>query len=66
MASACTPPVKFVCKRFVDHAVALEPALPAECFRHDIKPEMGFAAGPVSGMALVRCGFILDIADFPA
>jgi hypothetical protein len=47
-------------QRCVNHAVALDPALSAEGFRHDIKSEMGFAARPVSGMALVVMGFILD------
>lgn len=47
-------------QRRVDHAVALDAALSAKRFRHDIEPEMGFAAGPVSGMALVVMGFILD------
>ena len=44
----------------VDHAVALDPALSPKRFRHDIESEMGFAARPVSGMALVVMGFILD------
>jgi hypothetical protein len=47
-------------QRRIDHAVALDPALSAEGFRHDIESEMGFAARPVSGMALVVMGFILD------
>ena len=51
---------KLTCQRRVDHAVALDPALTAEGFRHDIESEMGFAARPVSGMALVVMGFILD------
>ena len=37
----------------VDHAVTLEPALPAKSFRHDIEPEMRLPAGPVSGVAFV-------------
>ena len=44
----------------VDHAMALDPALSAEGFRHDIESEMGFATRPVSGVALVVMGFILD------
>ena len=51
---------KLTRQRRIDHAVALDPALTAEGFRHDIESEMGFAAGPVSGMALVVMGFILD------
>src|ERR1700675_955445 len=52
--------LEFACQRRVDHAVTLDPALSAEGFRHDIESEMGFAARPVSGMALVVMGFILD------
>jgi hypothetical protein len=44
----------------VNHAVALDPALSAEGFRHDVEAEMGFAARPMAGMALVVMGFILD------
>ena len=43
----------------VDHAVALDPALPFEGVRHDIDPEMGLPARPVPGMAFVAVGFIL-------
>jgi hypothetical protein len=42
-------------KRFVDHAVALEPALPAERLRHNMHPEMSFPALPMPG---VLVGFI--------
>ena len=45
-------------KRFVDHAVALEPALPAERLRHDIYPEMSLPALAVSGMPNVLVGFV--------
>ena len=45
-------------KRFVDHAVALEPALPAERLRHNIHPEMSFPALPIPGMPGVLVGFI--------
>ena len=51
---------KLPSQRRVDHAVALDPALSAEGFRHDIESEVGFAARPVSGVALVVMGFILD------
>ena len=51
---------EFTRERRVDHAVALDPALSAEGFRHDIETEMSFAARPVSGVALVVMGFILD------
>src|SRR5580704_18972903 len=52
--------LKLARQRRVDHAMALDPALSAEGFRHDIESEMGFAARPVSGMALVVMGFIFD------
>jgi len=42
----------------VDQAVAREPALAAECFSHDMDPEMGLAARPVPGVAFVAVGFI--------
>src|ERR1700674_497629 len=44
--------------RRVDHAVALEPALPPERLRHDIQAEMALAARPVAGMAFVLVGFV--------
>ena len=52
--------LEFVGECRIYHAVAFQPALPAEGLRHDIESEMGFAARPVSGMALVVMGFILD------
>ncbi len=45
-------------KGFVDHAVALEAALPAERFRHDIYPEMRFPALPMPGVPGVLVGFV--------
>ena len=48
-------------KRRIDHAVARKPALPPEGFSHDIDPEMGFAAFPMSGMTLVAVGLVLDL-----
>src|SRR6266508_3694361 len=42
----------------VDHAVALEPALPAEHLRHNIHPEMSLPALPMSGMPRVLVGFV--------
>ena len=56
--------LKLVYQRRVDHAMAFEPALPAEGLRHNIEPVMGLAARPVSGMALVQMGFILDMHAF--
>jgi len=52
---------KFVRQCRVDHAMPLEPALPAKGFRHDIESEMRLAAGPVPGVALVPMRFILDM-----
>ena len=52
--------LKLARQRRINHAMALDPALSAEGFRHDIESEMGFAARAVSSMALVVMGFILD------
>ena len=54
-------PLQLVRKRRIDHAVALDPALPMEGFRHDINPEMSFAALTMSGMTLVAVGLVLDL-----
>jgi hypothetical protein len=45
-------------KRFVHHAVALDPALPMEGIRHDIHPEMSLAAFPMTGVSGVLVGLI--------
>src|SRR5262249_29120209 len=45
-------------KRFVDHAVALEPALPAERLRHNIHPEMSLPALSMLSMPGVLVGFV--------
>lgn len=45
-------------KCFVDHSVALEPALSAERFRHNIHPEMSLPALAMSGMPGVLVGFV--------
>ena len=45
-------------QRGVDHAMALDPALPFEGRRHNIDPEMGFAAGPMAAMAFVQMGLV--------
>ena len=52
---------EFTRKCLVDHAVALDPALSAERLRHDMNPEMGLAARPGSGVALVLMQFIHNI-----
>jgi hypothetical protein len=44
----------------VDHAVALDPALSAKRFRHNIKPEMGLTARPMARVAGVLVRFIFD------
>ena len=41
-------------ERRVNHAVALDPALPFEGGRYNIHPEMRLAARPVAGMALMQ------------
>ena len=50
--------LQFIDERCIDHAVALEPALSAKRFRHDVNPEMSLSAFPVSGMPGVLVGFI--------
>ncbi len=45
-------------KGFVDHAVALEPALPAERLSHDVYPEMRFPALAMPGVPGVLVGFV--------
>ena len=50
---------KFAGQRVVDHAVPLQPALSAERFRHNIKPEMGLASGLVAGMTGVLVRLVL-------
>ena len=42
----------------INHAVAFDPALPPEGFRHDIYSEVSLPAGPVSGMTLMLVGFV--------
>ena len=44
---------EFSDKRFVNHAVALEPALPAERLRHNVYPEMSLPALAMSSMPSV-------------
>jgi hypothetical protein len=53
--------LKFIRKRRIDHAVALQPALPLEGFGHNIHPEMRLPAQPVSGMAFVKMGLIENL-----
>ena len=52
---------EFLRQRGVDHAMALDPALPLEGLRHDMHPVMGFAARPAAGVARVLVGFILNV-----
>jgi hypothetical protein len=49
---------EFAGERFVDHAMALEPALSAERLRHDINPVMRLSARTVSGVPDVLMGFV--------
>jgi hypothetical protein len=51
---------KLARQRRVDHAVAVDPALSPEGFRHNINSVMGLSAGPVAGMTFVAMGFIFD------
>ena len=55
---------KLARQRRIDHAMALDPALPAKGFRHDIEAEMSLAAGPVAGMAFVPMRLVLDVKAF--
>jgi hypothetical protein len=52
---------KLARKRLVDHAMAFDPALSAERLRHDMNPEVGLAARPMAGVALVLMRFIHNI-----
>ena len=45
-------------ERGVDHAVALDPALPPEGLRHNINTVMRFPARPMAGMTLMLVGFV--------
>jgi hypothetical protein len=51
---------KLVRKAGIDHAMALDPGLSAEGLRHDIDPEVGFPAWPVTRMALVLMRLVED------
>jgi hypothetical protein len=55
---------ELVRERRIDHAMALQPALSAEGFRHDIDSEMTLAARPMARMARVLMRFILDVETF--
>ena len=48
-------------ERLVDHAVALEPSLPAERLRYNIHPEMSLSALPMTGVPDVLLGFVDDL-----
>jgi len=45
---------EFTCQCRINHAMAVDPALPFEGLRHDINPEMSLAARPVAGMAFMQ------------
>ena len=48
-------------ERLVDHAVALESALPAERLRYDIHAEMRLPALPMTSVPDVLVGFVDDL-----
>lgn len=52
---------EFLRQRCIDHAVALDPALPLERLRYDIDSEVGFSLRPAAGMARVLVRFILHV-----
>jgi hypothetical protein len=56
--------LEFRVKRSIYHAMTLDPALPFEGRRHDIDPEMRFAAGAVARMALMQMRFVGDVEAF--
>jgi len=49
---------EFTGQGLVHYAVSLDAALAPEGFRHDIDPEMGFAAWSMAGMTLVVVRFV--------
>jgi hypothetical protein len=53
--------LEFVGERRVDHAVAFEPGLSAECLRYNIEAEVRLAPRPMPGMSLVQMGFVFDV-----
>src|ERR1700745_4181481 len=52
------PARAFSAEGFVNHAVTLEPALPAKRLRHNIYPEMSLPALAMSSMPGVLVGFV--------
>lgn len=57
-------PGEFRREQRVDHAVAVDPALPFESLRHDINPEVSFVAGLVAGMTFVQMRLVEDVKAF--
>src|ERR1700692_4675769 len=51
-------------ERRVNHAVALDPALPFEGRRYNIHPEVRLTAGSVAGMALMKMRFVSNLEAF--
>ena len=45
---------EFRSEQLINHAMALDPALPFEGGRHNIYPEMRLAARPVAGVTLMQ------------
>jgi hypothetical protein len=52
---------KLAGERGIDHAMALDPAFSAKGLCDDVKAEVSFAAGPVTGVADVTVGFVFDM-----
>jgi hypothetical protein len=52
---------EFGCKRFIYHAVPLQPGLSFEQVRHNINAEVSLSARPVPGMALMLVRFIQNL-----
>jgi hypothetical protein len=52
---------KFGRQQQIYHTVAIDPGLPLECLGYDINPEVRFAAGPVTRVALMQMGFVDNV-----
>ncbi|WEF51942.1 hypothetical protein AFIC_000397 [[Pseudomonas] carboxydohydrogena] len=48
----------------IDHPVALDAALPFEGARHNMNPEMRFAAGAMPGVPFMQMRFVDDVEAF--
>lgn len=52
---------QFLRQQHIDHAVAIDPALPFEGPRYDINSEMRSATRPMARVSLVKMRFIGDV-----